>query len=506
MKKHSNIGHLVRIENTGTKYREFIFLYILDNDPPNAYKTVVKGIRNLKMPAALKKKAIIRADSVTDFARIDRDFPETIGFRIHTLPVVSFYRTDQKAFKESLFRNGVRNIIEKQGTFFPTNRSAAVATGSDFFARDDVLSKIWEQINKGCNLVVTGPRRYGKTSIMRHIKDEAPSGGYQPVMIDLESIYSPQEFIAKLEVETEYQDLAETKKNKQFEKLLDDLADRWKPQGEKFFGKLAKAKKKYLFILDEVPYMLDSFLEKDAADKKSTNEALLEETEEFLEWFKKQRNTCTDQCIFVFSGSIHLRAYLKDNGLDKDSFSDCKEIRLVFFDAETTGDYIEGLLLGQEIALSDESIQKIVDLTTPGIPYFIQIVALQVASLYRKKPKFSQDDLNALYQKEIIGPDSRRFFDTFERHFKRYGQRKPGAKAILDELSKAEDEGIKRKDLERTFSAFSYQANKADFDTLLRYLEHDFYIEKIKGTDRYRFSSPILRDYWLKNQKMIAVE
>ncbi len=91
-------------------------------------------------------------------------------------------------------------------------------------------------------------------------------------------------------------------------------------------------------------------------------------------------------------------------------------------------------------------------------------------------------------------------------HFKRYGQRKPGAKAILDELSKAEDEGIKRKDLERTFSAFSYQAKKADFDTLLRYLEHDFYIEKIKGTDRYRFSSPILRDYWLNNQKMIAVE
>ena len=164
------------------------------------------------------------------------------------------------------------------------------------------------------------------------------------------------------------------------------------------------------------------------------------------------------------------------------------------------------MLLGQEIALSDEIVQEIVYLTAPGIPYFIQIVVLQVASLFRKNPMFSREDLIDIYQKEIIGPDSRRFFDTFERHFKRYGQRKPGAKAILYELSKAKDEGIKRKDLERTFSASSYQAEKEDFDTLLQYLEHDFYIEKIKGIDRYRFSSPILRDYWLKNQKMIAME
>jgi len=95
---------------------------------------------------------------------------------------------------------------------------------------------------------------------------------------------------------------------------------------------------------------------------------------------------------------------------------------------------------------------------------------------------------------------SRRFFDSFERHFKRYGKRKPGAFAILKELAEAGDDGLKRKDLEKIFSTSSYQASRSEFDILLEYLEHDFYIEKIKKTDRYRFANPILRDYWKKNQ------
>ena len=64
-------------------------------------------------------------------------------------------------------------------------------------------------------------------------------------------------------------------------------------------------------------------------------------------------------------------------------------------------------------------------------------------------PKFSLEDLNKVYQEEIVGQDSRRFFDTFERHFKRYGKRKPGAFAILKELADAGDNGIDRKILER---------------------------------------------------------
>ena len=195
-----------------------------------------------------------------------------------------------------------------------------------------------------------------------------------------------------------------------------------------------------------------------------------------------------------------MKTYLKDNGINKDSFSDCIETRLTFFDDETVRNYIERLLLGQEIILSDDIIDELVKINRPGIPYFIQIFMLYTATLYRKNPGFSVADLDTMYQEEIIGSDSRRFFDSFERHFKRYGKRMTGAKAVLKQLSGSKDRGIDRIDLKRTFSASSYPTRKSEFNILLEYLEHDFYIEKIKGTDRYRFASPILRDYWHKNQ------
>jgi len=500
MKKRSNIGHLVRIENTATGHREFTFMYILDDDPPNAYKTVIKGIRNLRLPVHLKKTAKIEADLVNDFTRVDRDFPDTIGSRMYNLPVTSFYRTKEKTFKESLFLNGVKNVIEKNGDFFPTNRLTAVATGSDFFGRDDILTKIWKQIEKGQNVIICGPRRYGKTSIMRRIKEGASFHGYKPVMIDLESIYSPQELVACIQVKVEHPNWSEVEKNNKISELSEGLIDRWTNAGEKLFAKISKRKGNFLFILDEVPYMLDSYLDKDKPDSEKIKPEDRDRTDKFVAWFKKQRESLSGRCVFLFTGSIDLKPYLKDNGLDKDSFTDCKEIRLSFFEDEIVRDYIEGLLLGQEIVLADDIIKALVDINRPGIPYFIQIVMTQVVSLYRRNSDFSVEDLKIMYQKEIIGPDSRRFFDSFERHFKRYGKRKPGAIAILKKLAEAGDDGLKREKLVKIFSTSSYPTSKSEFDLLLEYLEHDFYIEKIKKTDRYRFANPILRDYWKKNQ------
>ncbi len=500
MKKRSNIGHLVRIENTATGHREFTFLYILDDDPPNAYKTVIKGIRNLRLPVHLRKTAKIEADPVTDYTRVDRDFPDTIGSRMYNLPVTSFYRTKEKTFKESLFLNGVKNVIEKNGDFFPTNRLTAVATGSDFFARNDILTKIWKRIKKGQNVIICGPRRYGKTSIMRRIKDEASFHGYKPVMIDLESTYSPQELVARIQVEVEHSNWNAVEKDNKISELSENLIDQWADKGKKLFTKISKRKGNFLFILDEVPYMLESYLGKDKPDSEKINTEDKERTEKFVVWFKKQRESLSGRCVFLFAGSIDLKPYLKDNGLDKDSFSDCREIRLSFFEDEIVRDYIEGLLLGQEIVLSDDIIAALVNINRPGIPYFIQVVMTQVVSLYRKNPDFSAENLDAMYQEKIIGLDSRRFFDSFERHFKRYGKRKPGAFAILKELAEAGYDGLKKEKLEKIFSTSSYQASKSEFDILLKYLEHDFYIENIKQTDRYRFASPILRDYWKKNQ------
>ena len=105
-----------------------------------------------------------------------------------------------------------------------------------------------------------------------------------------------------------------------------------------------------------------------------------------------------------------------------------------------------------------------------------------------------------MYQEKITGLEGRRLFDTFDRHFYRYGRREPGARAILKELSITGEEGLEKQELKKIYTLASGAAKSREFDTILGYLEYDFYIENIQGTNQYRFASPILRDYWKKNQ------
>jgi len=490
MNKKSNIGHLITIKETSTGKREFLFLYITGDKPSDVYKKVIKGIRTLDLPERLIKNTAIQADAVTDFTRIINEYPETEGKTIHKLPVTAFYDTNKDAFKENLFLSGVINVVEKNGSLFPLNRLGAIVTGSDFFNREEKKEELWENIKKGQNVLLCGPRRYGKTSIMKELYEKASYHGFSPVMIDLESIFSIKQFISRMWIEIEYPDLFDIKKNKKQIKIEEDIPELWIKKGDKIFNRISKRSEKFLFLLDECPYMLDSFLTNEGRDR----------TKNFLKWFKDQRIRCKNNCIFLLTGSVHLDSYLKDQGFDENVFDDCIEIRLNFLNPDEVHTYIESILLGQGIFLNDEIIQEIVKINKPGIPYFIQIVLNHVVNLYRKNPKFKSEDLRKTYWENIIGSEGRRYFDSFFLHFKRYGKRETGAKAVLKELSNAGDSGQEILNLEKIYNISSIGIEEPDFNIVLNYLEYDFYIEKIVKTNRYRFASSILRDYWQKNQ------
>ncbi len=498
MRISENIGHLITIKNIVKNENYYMFLYITGNEGTDEYKNVINGIRTIRLPNKMKKHISIQADQVTDFSRIEQIFPNTIGTRIDKLPVIAFYDKRNETFKESLFYLGVINIIENRRKFFPSNCLSSVATGSDFFDREEILNKILNRIQKDQNVLLSGPRRYGKTSIMRAIENMVDYYEYKSVMIDLESIYSPEQFIARIWSEVTFFGKSEKEKNSQAEKKEEELKENWEEKGSEVFKNMLKKKEKFLFLLDECPYMLDSFLGIFNLMTVEIDTMSLERTNKFIQWFRKQRELSKNKFVFLLAGSVHLKTYLRDNDLYKEGFSDCTEIRLTYFNIETVRNYIESLLLREEIILKDELIDELVKLLTPGIPYFIQVVINHIVSLYRKNPTFSIQDIKKNYEEKIIGLDSRRLFDTFERHFKRYGRRMSGAKEILKELANAGDKGIEKQKLREIYKLHSTDISK--FEIVLNYLEYDFYIEKIIYTDKFRFASPILRDYWKKNQ------
>ena len=159
----------------------------------------------------------------------------------------------------------------------------------------------------------------------------------------------------------------------------------------------------HLIILDEWPYMLDTFLCKEEGGQDLDRD----KTIEFVNTFRKMRASLRGHDLFLFSGSIDLQVYLKDNGLKREAFSDLKEVRVDYFDRKTIRDYLESLLLGQEIILSEKVLQLFSRLALPGIPYFIQILESKVISLFQKNPRFTIQDLQEAYE-TVTGPEGRK--------------------------------------------------------------------------------------------------
>lgn len=495
----TDTGYLISITDTSTGRSVFLFLYITGQESLKVPKAVIEGIRSLRLPGDLKKKTEIRVDAVADLTRLVRDYPETEGATVPKLPLTAFFDSKKKSFKERLFLAGVKNVIQKEAGFFPDNRHGAVVTGPDFFDREETVKKILNLVGKGRGIMLCGPRRYGKTSLMREIQGLAPQHGFRSIMIDLESVFSPEEFVARLWVEFRFSGDREEKKEREVSRLQDEIRQRWEAEGERLFKEMYATGEKVIFLLDECPYMLDTFLGKEIPGTGQVEENERRGADQFIKWFKKQRELFRKQWVFVLTGSVNPKPYLKDTRLDIQAFSDLQELRLTFFDAETVRIYIESLLLGEGIILPSRIIDELVRLTTPGIPYFIQIVLNHVVRLYKTKPDFSLRDLRDAYEKKIIGPDGRRHFDTFERHLNRYGGRRPVAEKILARLAGAGNKGVEKEKLMRACRTSSGNM-KEELNIVLGYLEYDFYIDRVKNTERYRFASPILRDYWKKNR------
>ena len=53
--------------------------------------------------------------------------------------------------------------------------------GENFFGRENELRHVWELLKEGNNVLLLGPRRVGKTSMMRAVRATATSNGFIPV-------------------------------------------------------------------------------------------------------------------------------------------------------------------------------------------------------------------------------------------------------------------------------------------------------------------------------------
>ncbi|MFM9825582.1 AAA-like domain-containing protein [Flavobacterium sp.] len=86
------------------------------------------------------------------------------------------------------------------------NTTGSPVEGKDFFGREKEFEFALKHIQKGNSLILSAPRRVGKSSLAKKILEEAKNMGWNTLEINLEEIKSEEGFLKIFIKELEKQD------------------------------------------------------------------------------------------------------------------------------------------------------------------------------------------------------------------------------------------------------------------------------------------------------------
>ncbi len=388
----------------------------------------------------------------------------------------------------------------------------------DFCFREEYLEDLWEAVAKH-NILLLAPRRTGKTSVMYRMLD-LPKEDWLVVPLNVEELRTPGDFILSLiDAIREHQpDYLRDFIAKGWAFIADALSKverieisefkvqlrknenpegYWQERGTELINRVFKSRKQVLFIIDELPDMLNSM-----ADFSR------EEYDIFLHWFRKIRDRSLSHNLrWLVGGSVNLIAALDQQGMVR-LVNDLKSEPLPpFTDAEI--DTFVTRMLGDRDVLFDETVvPRIKALLGTPIPLFLQMLMQELHRLWKRDRSrtLTETDVDAVYNKSLLGDMAR---DKLQHYRSRIDVHYPpedceAACYFLGQLSLSEN-GLSHgalfqfyRDIEgrRTAPRTAPSLSQA-FQRLMLHLQSDFYIEATPdGT--FDFASRLLKNWWKK--------
>lgn len=414
--------------------------------------------------------------------------------KAHVFPIELFYNSKDE-FNKSLFEKIILMIKEGKKDYLPDLTVGAVTRGRDFFNQEEFILSIWETLQSK-HIILTAPRRFGKTSILYHLLDY-PKDGFIPLHIDMEGISDAPSFVAEVMMAYNrwiikaYEGKSEQEVSFEKERLKTSLKTNWKEEWGKFWQQLDK---KILFLFDEFTFMLENM-----SGKAEEACQLLDILYQTISGLKETR------CIITGSTLIK-RAINEFDYKNKDAFySLFDEKRLPGLSDEDGYELVQILLTVIGIRPDKEMVKSILDLIGTPIPFFIQLLVLEIEKgLKREGKEITPENIKMLYQERLLGPECKYYFKDYYKHLSKYKQQFryydpfPGLKDIFEELSRG-NRGAD--ELKPIFKQRCPRASDDDFDRLMEYLEDEFYIKKIEG--KYTFICNLIRDWWLRHSRYL---
>lgn len=363
--------------------------------------------------------------------------------------------------------------------------------GEDFFGLEVELRKA-ESLIRDNNLMLAAPRRVGKTSFARKLTDTLSSKGWNTIFIDLEEITSIDHFFNAF-----YGELVKLPETKAVEKVKAKMK-KWLSGVElSTTGLPVKATVKMessdnndfkdladilntldnhtLIVFDELTVLLKSL-----SDKNDNEQAV----RMFLNQFRAMRSATSEKCSWLICSSVGVRNFTTQHNLS-DTINDVADFELGAFSDEEATKFVSTLAESIGIEADAKIKRYILDKIGWNIPFFIQLLLSRLPV-----GEIAKADVDDAYG-HLLQTGS---FDTWhERLNIEYGNNKDVAKLILKYLCVNVD-GKTRDEIYNHIYAKMPSFEDDEMGLLLRALMTDGYL--VKDGERYKFRSPLLRDYW----------
>ncbi|HWK02153.1 MAG TPA: ATP-binding protein [Puia sp.] len=386
------------------------------------------------------------------------------------------------------------------------NRVGPPVEGTDFFGREKEIAETWNDLVDNNHLLITAPRRIGKSSLVKKLIPKARDSGWKAAYVDVQGVTDEidffKTFIETLNLETEtwfskVKDKALTSFNELLNKIELELKTesggvkvKWTgTQSAAINGKLKEllsGTDDFLIVIDELPFFL-ARIEKEEDGRKRVSD--------FLHLLRSYRQKSNNKIRWIFCGSIGLDSFTEKHNLSE-SFNDVLAYSIGAFDEITARKFLQKLGKDNDLPLSETNIDKILSKMGWPLPYFLQAHFKQLNRLKAdgNRNVITDEDIEIAYSNILQHTQALR---TWEERLDE--QLSPDdafyCKAILTKLCK-NNKGFSRRPL---FTILYQRINDTDkcetkLNFCLRLLDRDGYI--LFHDSSYSFRSPLLRDYW----------
>lgn len=389
------------------------------------------------------------------------------------------------------------------------------ATGDNFFLRNRLRDRILRALQRD-HLAFLGPRRTGKTSILREIESHPPEG-IAAVYLDLQGLRSVPAWL-NLMLNAARQLIQEPPDRLKWfkwtgQKLKNGLerieeisilgneikltsgqpaVESWEPLAEKFLALLQEEQLPIYFMLDEFPWFLGHV----------SHHHTPAEVDATLNWFRRVRLALGDMpSRFLITGSIGLTGLLRRLNLSP-AANDFDTIGIEPLQPSESLEFLEKLAEGEGLTIPPPLREQILQRLGVGWPLLLSTFVSEIQDRESQQP-LTAADIDDIYHRRMVRGSRNKYCEEMYARLPKPELFSPSERRLAQEILRAlspSDASVGTDDLQAIHARIvpdeALRITLAtELDVVIDTLLHDGYVHR-RDDGRIEFASNILRDFW----------